>query len=140
MYEPNHKISLTILRRSITLTCIVGKEVSISELARIAHLMVNGSLSEVTRQCGDPTCACARDPLRRHGPHLYLKFSTEGKAYSVYVPAEQQAAIRQAHEAWLRFNELASQMAASNRRRLLKALDSHKQLAKAARAKARTKA
>ena len=59
----------------------MGKEVSISELARIAHLMVNGSLSEVTRQCGDPTCACARDPLRRHGPHLYLKFSTEGKAY-----------------------------------------------------------
>ena len=118
----------------------MGKEVSISELAHIAQLMVNGSLSEVTRQCGDPSCACACDPSRRHGPHLYLKFSTEGKAYSVYVPAEQQAAIRQAHEAWLRFNELASQMAASNRRRLLQGSDSHKQLAKAVRAKARTKA
>jgi len=112
----------------------------INQLSHAAQLMVNGSLSELTRQCGDPSCACARDPSRRHGPHLYLKFSAEGKAYSVYVPAEQQAAIRQAHEAWLRFNELASQMATSNRRRLLKALDSHKQLAKAARAKARTKA
>ena len=85
--------------------------------------MVNGSLSEVTRQCGDPSCACASDPSRRHGPHLYLKFSAEGKAHSVYIPAEQQDAIRQAHQAWLRFNELASQMAASNRQRFLQALE-----------------
>ncbi len=102
--------------------------------------MVNGSLSEVTRQCGDPSCACASDPSRRHGPHLYLKFSSEGKACSVYIPAEQQEVIRQAHKAWLRFNELASQMAAGNRQRLLKALDGHKRAAKAARAKVREKA
>ena len=111
-----------------------------SELAHVAHLMVNGSLSELTRQCGDPACACAWDPSRRHGPHLYLKFSAEGKAHSIYIPAEQQEAIRQAQRAWLRFNEIASQMAASNRQRLLHALDSHKQVAKAARAKAHAKA
>ena len=131
---------MTVVRCSPTLTSIVGKEALISELAHVARLMVNGSLSEVTRQCGDPSCACAWDPSRRHGPHLYLKFSAEGKAYSVYIPAEQQEAIRQAHQAWLRFNEIASQMASSNRQRLLQALDSHKQLAKAARAKARAKA
>lgn len=112
----------------------------IGELTRVAHLMVNGSLSELTRRCGDPSCACARDPSRRHGPHLYLKFSTEGNACSVYIPAEQQEAIRQAHAAWLRFNEVASQMAADNRQRFLKALDGHKRVAKAARAKARAKA
>ena len=105
-----------------------------------AEALVNGSLSEATRQCGDPSCACASDPSRRHGPHLYLKFSAEGKACSVYIPAEQQDAIRQAHKAWLRFNELASQAAASNRERFLQALSSHKRLAKAARAKARAKA
>ena len=55
-------------------------------------------------------------------------------------PAEQQEAIRQAHQAWLRFNEIANEIAASNRQRLLKALDCHKQVAKAARAKARAKA
>ena len=111
----------------------------VSELAHAARLMVNGSLSEMTRQCGDPSCACAWDPSRRHGPHLYLKFSAEGKAHSVYIPAEQQAGIRQAHQAWLRFNELASQLAASNRERLLQALEDHKQMAKAVRAKARAK-
>jgi hypothetical protein len=135
-----NKITLKVLRCSPTLTSAMGKEAAISELARVANLMVNGSLSEVTRQCGDPSCACAWDPSRRHGPHLYLKFSAEGKAHSVYVPAEQQAAIREAHQAWLRFNEIASEMASNNRQRLLQVLDCQKQVAKAARAKARAKA
>ena len=112
----------------------------VSELSQAAQLMVNGSLSEVTRRCGDPSCACASDPSRRHGPHLYLNFSAEGKACSVYIPAEQQEAIRQAHKAWLRFNEVASQMAAGNRERFLKVLERHKRAAKAARAKASAKA
>jgi len=130
---------LTALRSSLTLTSIVGKEALISELARVAHLMVNGSLSEVTRQCGDPSCACAKDPSRRHGPHLYLKFSAEAKARSVYIPAERQGAIRQAHEAWLRFNEIASEMASNNRQRFMQALDKHKQMTRTTRAKARAK-
>jgi hypothetical protein len=131
---------LTVAQYSPTLTITVGKaDTLISELAHAARLMVNGSLSELTRQCGDPSCACAWDPSRRHGPHLYLKFSAEGKANSVYVPAEKQEVIRQAHQAWLRFNELASQLAASNREQFLRALEDHKQIAKAARAKARAK-
>ncbi len=118
----------------------MSKEEPISELSQAAQLMVSGSLSEVTRRCGDPSCACASDPSRRHGPHLYLNFSSEGKACSVYIPAEQQEAIRQAHKAWLRFNEVASQMAAGNRQRFLKVLERHKRAAKAARAKASAKA
>ena len=123
-----------------TLTGIVSKEEPISELSQAAQVMVNGSLSEVTRRCGDPSCACASDPSRRHGPHLYLNFSSQGKACSVYIPAAQQDAIRQAHKAWLRFNEVASQMAAGNRERFLKVLERHKRAAKAARAKASAKA
>lgn len=118
----------------------MSKEEPISELAQAARLMVNGSLSETTRQCGDPSCACASDSSRRHGPHLYFKFSSEGKARSVYIPAEQQEPIRNAHEAWLRFNEVAGQMAAGNRERLLKKLQSQKRAAKAARTKANAKA
>ena len=123
-----------------TLTIVLGKDALIAEMAHAAHLMVQGSLSEVTRQCGDPSCACAWDPARRHGPHLYLKFSAEGKAYSIYVPPEKQAALRKAHHAWLRFNEIAGQLATDNRQRLLQTLDAHKQTAKAQRAKARGKA
>ena len=111
----------------------MSKDALFTELAHVAHLMIPGSLSEVTRQCGDPSCACARDPSRRHGPHLYLRFSASGKAHSVYV-------VLQGHEAWLRFNELASKMAEENRQRLMRELSSHKEVAKAQRAKSRAKA
>ena len=118
----------------------MGKDRLIAELVLSAQSMVQGSLSEVTRQCGDPSCACAWDPTRRHGPHLYLKFTAEGKAYSIYIPPEDSEALRRAHQAWLRFQELAGQVAANNRQSFLKTLDRHKQLAKAQRARARRKA
>ena len=70
----------------VPLTGILGKQALISELARAADLMVNGSLSEMPPQCGDPSRACAWDRSRRHGPHPYLKFDAEGKAYSAYNP------------------------------------------------------
>ena len=110
-----------------------------AELAELAHLMVHGSLSEVTRQCGDPSCACATDPSRRHGPHLYLKFTADGKSYSIYVPPEEQQTLRESHRAWQRFNAIAEQMAADNRQRLLQALEAFKRSAKAQRAKERGK-
>lgn len=112
----------------------------IAEMAQTARAMVQGSLSEVARQCGDPSCACAWDPTRRHGPHLYLKFSAEGRAHSIYIPPEEAEALRHAHRAWLRFQDLAGQVAADNRQHFLKTLDRHKQLAKVQRAKARRKA
>jgi RIO-like serine/threonine protein kinase len=117
-----------------------SKDALITEIALAAQSMVQGSLSELTRQCGDPSCACAYDAARRHGPHLYLKFNAEGKTHSVYVPAEQGEAIKNAHGAWLRFQELAVQISARNRTRLLTALQREKQMAMARRIKARRKA
>lgn len=118
----------------------MGKDRSITELEEAAQSMVQGSLSEMTRQCGDPSCACASDPTRRHGPHLYLKFSSGGKAHSVYVPPEQREALKEAHQAWLRFQQIAAGVAAANRDRFLRALARDKQMAKAQRAKAHRKA
>jgi hypothetical protein len=112
-----------------------GKDTLITEIEQVAQTMVQGSLSELSRQCGDPSCACAYDPARRHGPHLYLKFNAEGKAHSVYVPAEQTQTIKDAHRAWLRFQEIGTQIAAENRARLLRALQREKQMAKAQRVK-----
>jgi hypothetical protein len=117
----------------------MGKEASLAELTEAALGMIQGSLSEVTRQCGDPSCACAWDPQRRHGPHLYLKFSTEGKAHSVYVPPDHAAAVRNSHQAWLRFLEIGTALASANRERFLRSLDRDKQRGKARRAKARAK-
>ncbi len=124
-----------------TLTSMKGKaNTLIAEIEQAAQSMVQGSLSEVTRQCGDPSCACASDPARRHGPHLYLKFNAQGKAHSVYVLPEQGEAIKEAHRAWLRFQENGSQIATGNRERFLRELQRDKERVKAQRAKARAKA
>ena len=117
-----------------------GKEARIKELERATQSMVQGSLSEITRQCGDPSCGCARDPAKRHGPHLYLKFNAEGKTYSVYVPSQLAPVVRSAHSAWLRFQELGLRLSAANRERLLRDLKREKQVLKAAKSKARSKA
>ena len=86
--------------------------------------------------------ACATDLARRRGPHLYLKFSAAGKTHSVYVLPEQREAIKDAHRAWLRFQEIGAQIAAGNRARFLLALEIEieKQKAKAKRACSRKKA
>jgi hypothetical protein len=131
------RLPLTGDLRSSTLTYMRGKDRRIRELAHTAQSMVQGSLSELTRQCGDPSCACAHDPARRHGPHLYLKFNAEGKIHSVYVPPEQGEALKSAHRAWLRFQELGAEVSAENREQFLRALKREKEQAKAKRAKAR---
>lgn len=124
---------------SATLTSMRSKEETIHQLQQAAESMVQGSLSEITRQCGDPACACARDPARRHGPHLYLKFNAAGKTHSVYVPPYLVEAIKGAHRAWLRFLELGAEISARNRAQLLRDVAREKQQAKAQKAKARGK-
>ena len=39
-----------------------SKDKRLHQLEEAAASMVQGSLSESTRQCGDPSCACAHDP------------------------------------------------------------------------------
>ncbi|HEX9721154.1 MAG TPA: DUF6788 family protein [Ramlibacter sp.] len=111
----------------------------LEELKQVLQSMIQGSLSEITRQCGDPACACSHDPARRHGPHLYLKFNAEGRTHSVYVPPEQGQAIKGAHAAWLRFQEIGVQVSAGNRARWLRGLERTKQAARAKKAKLRSK-
>lgn len=114
-----------------------SKDELIQELRQALQSMIQGSLSEITRQCGDPACACSHDPARRHGPHLYLKFNAQGRTHSVYVPSEQGEAIKRAHAAWVRFQEIGAQVSAGNRERWLRGLERTKQAVRAKKAKAR---
>jgi hypothetical protein len=115
------------------------KDKHIHQIELATESMIQGSLSELTRRCGDPSCACFRDPTRRHGPHLYLMFKAQGKTHSVYVLPQQAQAIKSAHAAWLRFLELGSQISADNREQFLRDLEREKQQAKAMKIKARSK-
>jgi hypothetical protein len=109
----------------------------LQELEQAARTMVQGSLSESTRQCGDPSCVCAHDPACRHGPHLYFRYKDRGKVRSVYVPPEAHASFKDAQSAWQQFQELGAEASADNRERLLRSLEHEKQEARARRARAR---
>ena len=70
-------------------------------LAHLATVAVPGTLVEVFLRCGTASCGCHRDPARRHGPHLYLKFrDPEGRATGLYVPRAHAAEVRRAAAAW----------------------------------------
>ena len=115
------------------------KDKLLHELEHAAASMVQGSLSESTRQCGDPSCACAHDPASRHGPHLYFRYRAEGQVHSVYVPAELGEALRGAQSAWADFQQIGTEISADNRERLLSSLEREKQLVRAQRSQRRRK-
>jgi Family of unknown function (DUF6788) len=88
-------------------------------LLRLAALAVQGGLSETTRTCGNPSCACHHDPHRRHGPHLYLTFRTrEGRSSALYVPRENESKVRKAVEAWAELWETIVEISHRNREAL----------------------
>ena len=140
---PGSNIDSQLLDKRFRLTYLnnmKGKEALITEIEQASQSMIQGSLTELTRKCGDPSCACATDPARRHGPHLHLMFNAQGKAHSVYVPREQVEALKEAHRNWLRFQEIGVEIAADNRDRFLRLLQREKEKAKAQRARARNRA
>ena len=94
------------------------KRTLLRKLLGAADRMVQGGLSETTRRCGNPACACYGDPARRHGPHLYVTYQSEGKSRSLYVPAEHAEEARRAHAAWAEFWETGCAIAALNREEL----------------------
>jgi hypothetical protein len=110
-----------------------SKDKRLHDLEAAAAAMVQGSLSESTRQCGDPSCACAHDPASRHGPHLYFRYKSDSKVHSVYVPAELGESVRQAQSAWQEFQQIGAEISVQNRERLLSSLERDKQRVRAKR-------
>ncbi len=96
----------------------MSKESLLRKLLRAADHMMQGGLSETTRRCGKPTCACSQDPAQRHGPHLYVTYRSEGKNRGLYVPTEHADEARRGHAAWAEFWETATAIAALNREQL----------------------
>ena len=110
-----------------------SKDKLLHGLEQAADSMVQGSLSESTRQCGDPSCACAHDPASRHGPHLYFRYKADDKVHSVYVPEELSGAVRGAQGAWAEFQQIGAEISAANRERLLSSLERGKEALRAKR-------
>lgn len=88
----------------------------IKQLQTFAQDAVQGTLVETMMRCGTPTCGCHKDPKRRHGPHIYLKFrGANGKSTSMYVPRRKEQEIRKAVEAWSSMWETMVELSHRNR-------------------------
>jgi hypothetical protein len=86
------------------------------KLERLATIAIQGGLSETTRTCGNPACACHQDPARRHGPHLYLTFrAPDGRSSALYVSREHEPTVRKAVEAWAQLWETIVEISHRNR-------------------------
>jgi hypothetical protein len=94
---------------------MIRQQTLLRKLLRAAQIMIQGGLSETTRRCGNPNCACHRDPDRRHGPNLYITWTEKGRSRALYVPADRVQQARRAHAAWTQFWESAVLLAAGNR-------------------------
>ena len=94
---------------------MIRQKALLTKLLRAARIMIQGGLSRTTRCCGNPNCACHRDPDRRHGPHLYITWTEKGRSRGLYVPADRVQQARRAHAAWNEFWESAVRLADGNR-------------------------
>jgi hypothetical protein len=66
-----------------------------SQLRRIRGLLENrfmkpkamrvGSVVKQYMFCGKPSCACHRDPAKKHGPYYYLSYKEGGKSRYKYL-------------------------------------------------------
>src|SRR5512136_2472269 len=99
------------------------RETLFPKLQHLAATAVQGGLSETTRTCGNPACACHQDPARRHGPHLYLTFRTpDGRSSALYVPREHEPRVRKAVQAWAQLWETIVEISHQNRKALARSM------------------
>lgn len=64
-------------------------------LCQMEHL-VSGTLLKRTKRCGNPRCACAKDPAARHGPYYEWSYMKDGKLRHRSLSAEQAKLVRRA--------------------------------------------
>jgi len=93
------------------------------KLQRLAATALQGGLSETTRTCGHPACACHQEPARRHGPHLYLTFRTrEGRSSALYVPRPHEPRVRKSVQSWAQLWETIVEISHQNREALARSM------------------
>ncbi len=88
----------------------------IAEVVAATEQMLWGSLGEVYRRCGQPTCHCATG--EKHGPVFYLTRNEGGRTRNIYVPPELRKEVAAGVAAYRRYRELGQHIAEANALRL----------------------
>ena len=69
--------------------------------------LVKGSVYEMARKCGKPSCACARGQLHKS---LVLSWSHQGRTRLKSIPPERLQELRRKSEEYLRFRRARAQV------------------------------
>jgi hypothetical protein len=64
------------------------------ELQQLDYFL-KGTVSKRMMKCGQPTCACHRDPSLRHGPYFEWTYKVNGKTVNIKL-SKQAAPLYQA--------------------------------------------
>ena len=57
------------------------------ELGQLDYFL-KGTVSKRMMKCGQPQCACHRDPTQRHGPYFEWTYKVKGKTVNVRLSAQ----------------------------------------------------
>jgi uncharacterized protein DUF6788 len=80
-----------------------------NELADIGYI-AQGSLAPRFTRCGRPTCACAEDPPKLHGPYWHWSTKVNGKTVNRRLSAREAELYTQWIENDRRARELLTKM------------------------------
>src|ERR1035437_11185319 len=94
---PSRKASRPALPGAIELRFHQGRQ----ELQQLDYFL-KGTVLKRMIKCGQPQCACHRDPSRRHGPYFEWTYKVKGKTINVKLSAQAAplylAATKQNHK------------------------------------------
>ncbi|MDO8636453.1 MAG: hypothetical protein Q7R34_09470 [Dehalococcoidia bacterium] len=95
------------LRQKISL--LRTQRAGLEDKALRSQAMVRGSLLELMRKCGKPSCKCQRGEL--HGPNFYLSLPKPGKrSRMVPVPPDKVKAIRSVNSHYHEFQHALTEI------------------------------
>jgi len=77
--------------------------------------LIKGTVYEMARKCGKPTCACTRGQLHKS---LVLSWSHQGKTRLKAIPPEKLAKVRRKSEEYARFRRGRAQISVINKQML----------------------
>jgi hypothetical protein len=77
--------------------------------------LIKGTVYEMARKCGKPSCSCTRGQLHKS---LVLSWSQQGKTRLKSIPAENLAELRRKSEEYLRFRRARAQLSVVHKQML----------------------
>ena len=78
--------------------------------------IVKGTVCEMARKCGKPSCACSRGELHRS---MILSWSHQGKTRLMSVPPERLAELREKSEEYQRLRRARADVTAITKKMLV---------------------